>query len=125
MAARWISPAGLEVHLRQGRKSSTDQIIEIRMGSFIHTPTLAEIGVILGLKGANEEREYPQDLGFKGWKKPVDFIRELVRHIAEAPDRDLEHIIYVMERKHQIIRFNFDDNKTTRVQTPTGQRPLF
>lgn len=96
---------GLIIRTQQGQKSDSDKIVEIAKGNFSHWLSLPEMGIALAFKALNEETQYPSELGKKGWRMPIEFVRDCAKYYVENPNLDLERLITFLEKKHQIVQF--------------------
>lgn len=106
MTKTYKSRGGLEIGVDEGTKSDSDKIVYMSKNGLKHYVSLEEIGILLAFKGFNEEQQYPSELGNKGWKKPIDFVRECVKMYIENPEVDLKQLITFLERKHQIVQYS-------------------
>jgi hypothetical protein len=105
MDNEYRSRNGLFIKTIQGTKREDDRIIEISKGSFSHWLTLSEMGIAVAFKALNEEIQYPSQLGNKGWKLPIEFIKDCAKYYIENPDIDLDKLIDFLEKKHKIVQY--------------------
>ncbi len=63
----------LHIKRVKGHKSASDSIIRIKTDGW-HQITYEEIADILVPLMENEERLYPQEKGFLGWHKPLEYL---------------------------------------------------
>ena len=105
----------------QGIKSDTDKKIYWKKELVKHYPTLEEIAIILSLKCKNEEEQYPSSSGYRGWKKPLDFVTECIKYYVDDSGIDLNQLIIFLEKKYQVLQFKLFDG-WVREQTKTAHR---